>query len=131
MKFLKFFPFIFFLCVGGISAGWVERVGTSGGEFLNLNFDARTVGMGNASSGFAFGVDSIKINPAGIAKMENQEISFSQVFWAEKVKFTAVSFAQPLGCGDFFIGFSLSGLWMDKIKKIDVYGNDAGEFSPY
>lgn len=50
-------------------------------EFLKINPDVRSMGMGCINNGISEYSSALYLNPAGLALMRNHEISFSHLFW--------------------------------------------------
>ena len=61
------------------SALFSAGVGTTAGQFLRVGLGARAVGLGGAFSALADDVTAIYWNPAGLAQIENREVSLRTI----------------------------------------------------
>lgn len=113
----------------------VSKVGTTGAAFLEMGIGARAVAMGNAFVGTSDDITALYWNPAGLARMENSEVTFMHANWFvdTKLDYASIAFnlgtvgafamqitsfsvspepvrtvAQPEGTGEFFDGSSIA-----------------------
>ena len=75
----------------------VSKTGTTGAVFLEIGVGARAVAMGNAFVGIANDVTALYWNPAGLARMENNEATFMHANWFVDTKLDYASVALNLG----------------------------------
>lgn len=81
--------------------------GTSGFAFLKLPFGtARIQGLGGNGVSLLEGIDSLRINPAGIGFAQMSELSFSLVKWIDDFNGKCLSYVKPYGTS--VIGFDLA-----------------------
>jgi len=66
--------FLLFGSTNDLSAQRVSKVGTTAGEFLKIGVGSRATAMGGAFVAVSNDVSSLYWNPAGIAKLEKNEI---------------------------------------------------------
>jgi hypothetical protein len=77
----------------------MTKVAQAGLKFLDIEFSARAVGMGEAFSFVGDDANAIFHNPAGIAQMQDKKVdlTFCMVNWIADVKLNAVGFVANLG----------------------------------
>lgn len=97
---------IAFLTLAGLSALGLllpcqaaaqSKTGTTMGQFLLLEPDARIAGMGNAGATAAQGLGAVYYNPAAVALIEGREVQFSHSEWLAGIDFDHVILAMPVG----------------------------------
>ena len=96
-------------------------------EFLNIGVDARSIGMGNAVVSSTNDVNSTYWNPAGLLKIERDEISLMHSsYFANIASYNYLSYAKKID-NESAIGFSLIRFGVDDImdttQLIDNQGN--------
>lgn len=74
-----------------------SKTGTTMGQFLLLEPDARIAGMGNAGVTAAQGLGAVYYNPAAVATIEGREVQFSHSEWLADIDFDHVIVAMPVG----------------------------------
>ena len=95
-----------------VSSRGVSKAGTTAGTFLEIPVGARAIGMGSAFVGTSDDVTSLYWNPAGIARLWQNEAMFSHMEWIADMKFDYAGVAVPLG--NFgTVGLSFTALTMD------------------
>jgi hypothetical protein len=87
------------------------KVGTIGAQFLEIGIGARPIGMGEAYTAVADDATAIFWNPAGLTKVEKNDIHVSHTDWILDMRQETVAYVQNLGMtgtvGIFFSLFSL------------------------
>ncbi|WP_415185298.1 PorV/PorQ family protein [Nonlabens sp.] len=96
-------------------------------EFLNIGVDAAALGMSNAVVASSNNVNSVYWNPAGLIRMEEQEVSLMHSsYFANIAQFNYAAFAMPIDDASAF-GFSVIRFSVDDIlnttQLIDDQGN--------
>ncbi len=96
-------------------------------EFLNIGVDAAALGMSNAVVASTDNVNSVYWNPAGLIKMEEQELSLMHSsYFANIAQFNYGAYAMPIDNQSAF-GFSVIRFSVDDIlnttQLIDDQGN--------
>ena len=97
----------------------VSKVGTTVAAFLEVPVGARAVGMGSAFVGTANDVTSLYWNPAGLARLEQNEAMFSHMQWLADMNFDYAGVAMHLG--EFgSLGISFTSLTMPDMEVTTV-----------
>lgn len=87
-----------------------DKVGTSGAQFLKLGVGARAKGMGGAFIGVAGDAQAVFWNPAGLANIENKDLSFSHLSWIAEINHESFAYAQNFrDIGVFALSFIMLG----------------------
>ncbi|MCB4791545.1 MAG: PorV/PorQ family protein [Elusimicrobia bacterium] len=105
-----------------------SNAGKSTAQFLQLGVGARAEGLGEAYTALTDGAESVYWNPAGLAGMGNNEVTFTQAMWIDDISYQFIAGAFPTKAGTFAIG--LKYLSYGKIQKTDSTGLEIGDFSP-
>jgi hypothetical protein len=110
------------------AAGGVTKVGTAAGKFLSIDVGPRATAMGSAFVSIANDVSAMYWNPAGIARIENYEASFSSTKWIADLSFNYAGAVIPVG--NFgTLGVNATFLTMDQIERTTETNPDGtGEF---
>lgn len=87
-----------------------QKVGSTSMQFLKVLPSARAAALGEAYSVWASGAEAVFWNPAGVALVEDQEISLTYTDWLFDARQGAFSYAHQLG------GFGSVGL---QIQYVD------------
>ena len=118
MKILRNSLLAFALCLVGTAPSWGQfnNVGTSAANFLKIQVGARGAAMGGAFSAIVDDASSLYWNPAGMAAMTSNEVTFSQNYWLLDLRQDFV--AGAFRVGDYNrIGVSVSYLSMGDMKQ--------------
>jgi len=87
-----------------------KKVGKAGMQFLKLGVGARATGMGGAFIASVDDINSMFWNPAGITRIDNQEVMFHYQNWVADISHMAGAYAINLGS----LGtFGISAVWVD------------------
>jgi len=73
-----------------------EKVGTTGATFLKIEAGARPVAMGGAFVAVADDANTIYWNPAGLALLEEREITAMHNEWLEGMRYEFLGYVQPI-----------------------------------
>ena len=103
-------------------------IGTTTGNFLNMNFSPRAMGMGEAFCALADDVSAMHWNPAGLAFVFNPELETMHTFWLGNISHEFFGYIHPISLGT--IGVSASYLHMGRMNKI-MQGTAQGKFTVY
>ena len=87
----------FALAASAVAAHAQSKTGTTLGQFLLLEPDARIAAMGNAGATAAQGLGGVYYNPAAVATAEGREVQFSHSQWLADIRFAHVILAMPVG----------------------------------
>ncbi|MFH1283405.1 MAG: PorV/PorQ family protein [bacterium] len=114
------------VCYAGFSK---DDAGTSAAQFLKLGAGARATGMGEAYGAVADDASALYWNPAGMAQLDNIEVSLMHAEWVEDISYEWGSVAVPAG-GAGVIGLGVQYLSYGDMKELDTNGIEQGDFSP-
>jgi len=135
----KFFLLLFIL-VFGASAALAQKVATTSMQFLKVMPCARATALGDAYSSWASGAEAVFWNPAGVAFIQNQEITTTYINWIFDAQQGAFAYARPffdigaLGLQIQYIDygtFEEAVLYRPDIKEITNPGLTGREFHPF
>lgn len=85
--------FIISMVAGFANAAGPFRIGTTGGNFLELGFGSAGVAMGDAYVSVANDISSVYWNPAGLAYMEKNQLVTNLQPWIVDINFSMGAFA--------------------------------------
>jgi len=103
-----------------------DKVGTTTGQFLNIDIGAAGIGMGGAYVSNEGSVDSIYWNPAGIGAVEISQISFMYSNWLSIAGYSNILAVYPVGKFGT-AGLMLNFLSVKTIEGFDDWGFSSGE----
>ncbi len=84
----------------------MKKVAQAGFQFLKIGVGARAVGMGESYTAIGRDVNAIFWNPAGLAYVQDREITFSHTNWIADISHDAVAAAWNMGrIGVFGVSF--------------------------
>ncbi|TFG94968.1 MAG: PorV/PorQ family protein [Calditrichales bacterium] len=91
--------FLIFVAAGilAVSTSFAQKVGSTSMQFLKVMPCARATALGEAYTVWATGAEAIFWNPAGLAHLDNMEISTTYVNWLFDSQQGALAYAQSLG----------------------------------
>lgn len=98
-----FTTLIMLLCVGVTFAGNPDRQGEAGAYELIMNPWARSAGLHTMNTSFITGVESMRLNPAGLTRINKTELAFANTRYlvGTDVNFNAFGVAQRTKGGAF------------------------------
>jgi hypothetical protein len=85
-----------------------EAAGTTGATFLKIEAGARPVAMGGAFVAVADDANTTYWNPAGLAQLEEREITAMHNEWLEDIRYEFLAYAQPIKSEGRAQGFGVS-----------------------
>ena len=85
-----------------------EAAGTTGATFLKIEAGARPVAMGGAFVAVADDANTTYWNPAGLAQLEEREITAMHNEWLEGIRYEFLGYAQPIKSEGRAQGFGVS-----------------------
>ena len=85
-----------------------EKVGTTGATFLKIEAGARPVAMGGAFVAVADDANTTYWNPAGLAHLEEKEITAMHNEWLEGIRYEFLGYVQPIKSEKGAQGFGAS-----------------------
>ena len=101
----------------------VTKVGTTAASFLVIDVGPRATGMGSAFVSMADDASAMYWNPAGIAKVNGFEATFSNSKWIADLSFNYAGVVLALGnFGN--LGFNATFLTMDQIERTTIFSPD-------
>ena len=111
------------LLISGTMRFSYAATGTAGGQFLKIGVAAKPSALGETSA-LLDGAQSIAYNPAGIGKVNNLDLSFSQVTWIKGINYSNIAAAKRKGKHVFGFGFNYLSS-----PAIDEYDNSGTKLS--
>ena len=97
-----------------------QRAGSAMAQFLKIGVGGRAVGMGESFVAIANDASALYWNPAGIAQMKKNELTFSHVNWPVDVRHEFLGYAHHLGEVNS-IGVSVTALHTDSFEETTEY----------
>ncbi|MFC1566744.1 PorV/PorQ family protein [bacterium] len=107
---------------------FAKSSGTTIADFVKLGINARPVAMGEAFSAAADDAHAMHYNPAGLAGLTKQEVSFSHLSYVALINYDNVQYVHPTSNGTF--GAEIKFLHA-KDERRDEQGNKLGSFYDY
>ena len=124
----KILTILVILALVGTATAEQSNVGSVGAQFLKIGVGSRYQGMGEASVATSNDVYAMYWNPAGIAKLNDIEATFSNAKWIADLSFNYVGLVVPFGSLGS-VGVSATFLTMDQIERTTINSPDGtGEF---
>jgi len=104
------------------------NLGSAGAKFLQIPIGARATAMGGACVGLADDASAVFWNPAGIARVENNDVQFSSMRWLGAFDVNAASLVHSLGESGV-LAASAVVLSMDRMEvTTESQPNGTGQF---
>ncbi|MBN1154873.1 PorV/PorQ family protein [candidate division KSB1 bacterium] len=106
----------------------ISKVGTTAAQFLKIGAGARAIGMGSAFVAVANDVSAVYWNPAGVARLDNNEVVLLHTEWLADVSYDFL--AASINMGNMgAIGFSITSVSMDEMEvRTELEPEGTGEF---
>jgi hypothetical protein len=119
---------VLLIWVAQTQAQGVTKAGTTAAPFLVIDVGPRGTGMGGAYVSLANDATAMYWNPAGIAKINNFDATFSSSRWIADLSLNYAG--AVLGLGDLGnVGLNATFLTMDQIERTTILSPDGtGEF---
>ncbi|MFB0528028.1 MAG: PorV/PorQ family protein, partial [bacterium] len=111
-----------------------EKAGTTGATFLKIEAGARPVAMGGAFVAVADDANTTYWNPAGLAQLEEREITAMHNEWLEGIRYEFLGYAQPIRPEKGGQGFGISaiGLYATGLEeRTGDFPEPEGTFAAY
>ncbi|MEJ2635172.1 MAG: PorV/PorQ family protein [Calditrichia bacterium] len=106
--------FIYFFSLLFASLVWAGT-GTSGAQFLQMGGGGRPAALGGAYVAFAQGLETVYINPAGLATMGQNEVAFTHSAFFADLSLENAGFGIPIENGA--VAISMSALLSGDIER--------------
>jgi hypothetical protein len=107
----------------GLEAKQVTKTGTTAAKFLNADVGARAMGMGSAYVSVTDDATSMYWNPAGLARVKENEAVFSHSKWIADIQMNYAGMAVKMGnLGN--IGISGQYETMDEMERTTILEPD-------
>jgi hypothetical protein len=113
------------------AAAFLNNAGGSTAEFLRVGVGARASGMGEAYGPVAEGPDAIYWNPAGLARLEAPEISYSHIEMLGFFHHDTVAYAHPVRLLRGTLGVSGTLWYQDTLDLVTNRNETVGAFRPH
>jgi hypothetical protein len=111
------------------SAEIFEKVGTVGAQFLKIGVGARGVAMGEAFVAMDGDATCTYWNPAGIANIEDSQLSLSHGTWPAELSHEYATYIFSYGFIPGVLGISAVVLQMDPMPETTEYRQDGTGYS--
>jgi len=101
-----------------------QRVGTTSGTFLEIGIGARAAALGESFVAVANDPTAVFWNPAGLASLQRQEISFNHISWPGDVNYEHVAYVLPvrkLG-GSLALQVGALSTQIDETSELEPFG---------
>jgi hypothetical protein len=114
----------------GVNAMNFSKVGTAGFQFLKLQTNARSAGMGGVQAATAYGdATSAFTNPASAADVKDGDIYFGNMKWVADIQCYQLSAVKNLsGWGN--IGLNIDYVNYGDMARTEVQADDNGNSVP-
>lgn len=102
MKRIHFFVTVFLISLPLLTSAQdkeFSKVGTTAAQFLKVDIGARALAMGGAFSAFVGDATALYWNPAGIALLQDYELTVTHTQWIADISHDFAGFVFPLGRG--------------------------------
>ncbi len=107
------------------SSSWATQeefsIGTAAAPWLKLPKSARSAAMGDAFAAVADSVDTLGVNPAGLANFSDRQLSVNHDIWIQEISSDRVAYGQPIAGGGLGAAFDYVNF-----GSIPTYTLDAG-----
>ena len=134
--FLLALALVMLVATGAQATEIFEKVGTIGGQFLKIGIGARATAMGEAYTAVADDATAVFWNPAGIARLSGNIVSFSHAAWPAELDLNHGAYVFSVGFIPGMMAVHARALSMAPILRTDTThpeGDgtffDAGDFA--
>lgn len=125
---LRSFSALLVLIFASAVLGQSQNSGTSAASFLKIGVGAKAAGLGEAFVAIADDASGAYWNSAGLANLDQSQVTFMHNEWLSDLRYEYLSYAAPYQeKGTFALSFSY--LSMGKFEGYDFYGNPTSDFS--
>ncbi len=108
-----------------------DKTGANASEFLRIGAGARSLGMGEAYGPVAEGAEAIYWNPAGMARLNGPQLTYSRQEFATYFHHDFAAYAQPVRFLGGAIGASYTRLSQDGLPLVTNTNQTVGSFAPH
>ena len=107
-------------------------VGTTAGEWLEIDTGIRSIGMGTAQTASGRGISASAYNPANLAFIDRQEVFFNRTNYIVGMSHVFMGYATPLS-DDEVVGFNVFSFDSGEIEgsEENPFLNESGEGGTY
>ena len=107
-------------------------VGTTAGEWLEIDTGIRSIGMGTAQTASGRGISASAYNPANLAFIDKQEVFFNRTNYIVGMSHVFMGYATPLS-DDEVVGFNVFSFDSGEIEgsEENPFLNESGEGGTY
>lgn len=110
---------------------FLNNTGGSTAQFLRIGMGTRPAGLGEAYGPVAEGPNAIYWNPAGLARQEAPEVSYSHIEMLRFFHHDSIAYVHPVRALRGALGFSASMFYQDSIDLVDNRNTTDGSFRPH
>jgi len=129
MKLRSFSEFLV-LIFASVALSQSQNSGTSAANFLKIGVGAKATGLGEAFVAIADDATGAYWNSAGLANLNQSQVTFMHNEWLSDLRYEYLSYAAPYqDKGTFALSFSY--LSLGKFQGYDLSGNPTADFSAY
>jgi hypothetical protein len=96
-----------------------NKVGTTAAQFLKIEVGARALGMGGCFGALANDASTLYWNPAGMAQLNQMELSFTHTQWIADISHGFAGFVLPVSENNTF-GLSFTYQSMDEMEQTTI-----------
>jgi len=114
--------FVLSICIPLIlqaKGGDFNKVGTTAAQFLKTEVGARALAMGGCFGALANDASALYWNPAGIAQLNQMELSFTHTQWIAGISHGFAGFVFPISDNNIF-GLSFTYQSMDEMEQTTI-----------
>ncbi len=107
-----------------------QRTGTASATFLKIAVGARATALGESFVAVANDPTAIYWNPAGLASLQRQEVTFSHIEWPADVRYEHIAYVLPVKRLGGSLAFQLSVLSteIDETTELQPFGTGRSFF---
>jgi len=107
-------------------------IGTTAGEWLEIDTGIRSIGMGTAQTASGRGISASAYNPANLAFIDKQEVFFNRTNYIVGMSHVFMGYATPLS-DDEVVGFNVFSFDSGEIEgsEENPFLNESGEGGTY
>lgn len=122
----------FLLSMGMLHAGNPDRQGEAGATELLLNPWAKSAGVHSMSTSYVTGVEAMRVNVAGMSRIDKGEISVShaRLYDGSDLGISSLGLVSKMGNGAFGVSFTSMDFGDIPITTTDQPAGTGGTFSP-
>lgn len=105
---------------------FAEGAGTTGADFLQIDFSSKSAALGGSYAGMERSADVLLKNPAGLGMMRNNSFTFSHIEYFGEMRYEYFALAHRL-VNDWRYGVNFVYRGSDEVER-DAAGRDLGKF---